>query len=86
MLTQLSAPAECYVRTINGHDAATFLDLFAGNARVDDVGREFRGLDAIKQWSDREIFAAQVTLPRNGPGRELAGTDTNFQLFGAACD
>ena len=29
---------------------------------MDDIGREFRGLDAIKAWSDREIFDAQVTL------------------------
>ena len=29
---------------------------------MDDIGREFRGLDAIKAWSDREIFDVQVTL------------------------
>ena len=29
---------------------------------ADDGGREFHGLKAIQEWSDREIFAAQVTL------------------------
>jgi hypothetical protein len=46
----------------NEHDPAAFLGLFADNAVVDDNGREFRGLDAIRDWSDREIFAARVTL------------------------
>src|SRR4029079_9657373 len=30
------------------------------NATVNDAGREFRGLAAIKKWSDREIMDAQV--------------------------
>jgi hypothetical protein len=29
---------------------------------VSDVGREFRGTAAIKEWSDREIFGVNVTL------------------------
>ena len=32
------------------------------NATVNDAGREFRGLAAIKKWSDREIMDAQVRL------------------------
>lgn len=34
----------------------------AAVAVVNDAGREFRGRAAIKAWSDREIFEAQVTL------------------------
>jgi hypothetical protein len=36
--------------------------IFTEAAVVNDVGREFRGNAAIKDWSDREIFGAQVTL------------------------
>ena len=35
---------------------------FALNAVVKDVGREIRDIAAIKEWSDREIFAVNVTL------------------------
>jgi hypothetical protein len=62
MTTQLPATAAAYVRAINGRDAAAFIALFADTAVVNDVGREFRGRAAIKDWSDREIFAARVTL------------------------
>jgi len=62
MTTRLPPLAESYVQATNSHDAAAFLGLFADNCLVDDNGREFRGLDAIREWSNREIFAAQVTL------------------------
>jgi hypothetical protein len=62
MTTQLPLLAESYIEATNNHDPAAFLGLFADKALVDDNGREFRGLDAIREWSDREIFAAQVTL------------------------
>ena len=62
MPTNLPKTAAEYVRSINDCDAAGFLALFADNAVVDDVGREFRGRDAIKALSDREIFAVNVAL------------------------
>src|SRR5947209_19990966 len=62
MKPQLPPIVEAYVRATNNHDASAFIALFADDAVVDDIGREFRGLDAIKAWSDREIFDAQVTL------------------------
>ena len=54
--------AAAYVESINHHDRAAFNCLFAEDATVDDVGRMFHGADAIKAWSDREIFDARVTL------------------------
>src|SRR5262245_65450811 len=62
MSSQLPRDAAAYVRAVNSHDPAAFIALFADGAVVDDVGREFRGRDAIKAWSDREIFEARVTL------------------------
>jgi hypothetical protein len=62
MSESLFPQSEGYVRAINESDAAAFCALFDRDAVVDDAGREFRGIDAIKEWSDREIFAARVTL------------------------
>jgi hypothetical protein len=59
---KLPTPIETYVRSINAHDAAGLLASFASDALVKDVGREFRGSGAIKEWADREIFAVNVTL------------------------
>lgn len=60
--TQLPPLAESYLRSTNRHDAAGFQALFAEHARVKDAGREFRGIQAIKEWSKRDIFDASVTL------------------------
>jgi hypothetical protein len=35
---------------------------FALNAVVKDVGREIRGIAAIKEWANQEIFAVNVML------------------------
>jgi hypothetical protein len=88
MSTQVQSLAESYVRTINDQDAKTFLGLFADNAVVDDVGREFRGIDAIKNWSYREIFDASVTLEvinvadRDGETVVTTKVDGNFDRTG----
>jgi SnoaL-like domain len=62
MTKQLTPTAEAYVQSINEHDAAAFNALFADSAVVNDNGRELRGGAAIKDWSDREIFAPLVSL------------------------
>lgn len=49
--------------------------MFADNAVVDDAGRMFRGLDAIREWSNREIFDAQVTF------RVLDATDADGAIL-----
>lgn len=59
---QLAPVAAAYVRAVNDHNPKAFNALFADGAVVNDAGREFCGLAAIKAWSDREIFDAQVTL------------------------
>jgi len=88
MTIQLPPTAAAYVRSINSQDAGGFLALFADDATVDDVGREFQGRAAIKAWSDREIFAPLVTLDVMGVA-ERAGeivltskVDGNFDKTG----
>jgi hypothetical protein len=46
----------------NAHDTDAFLAVLAPNAVVDDWGREFRGPDAIRGWSDHEFIGVDVTL------------------------
>ena len=60
--TTMPKPVEAYIRAINDRDADAFQSSFAPDAVVKDVGREIRGITAIKEWADREIFAANVTL------------------------
>jgi ketosteroid isomerase-like protein len=60
--TKLPKPVETYLRAINAGDADMLLSSFARDGVVRDVGRETRGIAAIKEWSDREIFAVNVTL------------------------
>jgi SnoaL-like domain len=88
MTMPLSQIAAAYVRSINDHNAATFDALFADGAVVNDGGREFRSRAAIKAWSDREIFDAQVTLEvinvadRDGETVVTTKVDGNFDRTG----
>ena len=59
---KLPKPVETYIRAINAHDADGLQSSFAQDAIVKDIGREFRGLAAIKKWANQEIFAVNVTL------------------------
>jgi hypothetical protein len=88
MTTQLPIAANAYVQSVNNHDAAAFMSLFAYGATVNDAGREFSGLAAIKGWSDREIFDAQVSLEvveavdRDGEIVVTTKVDGNFDRTG----
>ena len=59
---KLPRSVETYIRAVNTGDTDAFQSSFAHDAVVKDVGREFRGVAAIKEWGDREIFAVNVTL------------------------
>jgi hypothetical protein len=88
MRPQLPRVVEAYIRTINDHDPDAFIALFANDALVEDIGREFRGLAAIKAWSDREIFDVRVTLEvsdaanRDGETVITAKVDGTFDRTG----
>jgi NAD(P)-dependent dehydrogenase (short-subunit alcohol dehydrogenase family) len=59
---KLPKAIETYVKAINAGDADGLQSSFAHDAVVKDVDREIRGIAAIKEWADREIFAVNVTL------------------------
>jgi hypothetical protein len=88
MTKQLPQLAAAYVRATNNHDRAAFIACFSESAVVNDAGREFHGLAAIKAWSDREIFDANVTLEvvdvadRGGEVIVTTKVDGNFDRRG----
>jgi ketosteroid isomerase-like protein len=57
---KLSPPIERYLRTVNAGDADAFFESFADDAVVRDLNREIRGLDAIKTWAQKDIFAVHA--------------------------
>jgi hypothetical protein len=66
MPTALPAPVQAAVDAANANDTAAFLACFTDDGVVDDWGREFRGADAIRGWSDREFIGVRVRLDVTG--------------------
>jgi hypothetical protein len=62
MPTDLPAPVAALLDAANANDTGAFLASFTAGGVVDDWGREFRGADAIRGWSDKEFIGAQVSL------------------------
>jgi hypothetical protein len=61
-MAELPAPVAAALDAANANDTDAFLAAFAADGVVDDWGREFRGRDAIRGWSDREFIGVQVAL------------------------
>ena len=51
----------------NANDTAAFLACFTPDGVVDDWGREFRGPDEIRAWSDQEFIGVHVSLVQSNP-------------------
>ena len=65
-MTDLPDPVTAALAAANAHDTDAFLATFTADGVVDDWGREFRGADAIRGWSDREFIGVDVTLAVTG--------------------
>lgn len=59
-----------------------FLAAFAADGAVDDWGREFRGHEAIRGWSDAEFIGKQVRLRVTGCRTEGDTTTVSAQVGG----
>jgi ketosteroid isomerase-like protein len=51
-----------YIKASNEADSSALLGVFADDALVNDIQREFSGKAAIGKWAEREIFGAHVTM------------------------
>lgn len=59
---QLPPPVAAALAAANANDTEAFLDCFTPDGVVDDWGREFRGREEIRGWSDREFIGVRVSL------------------------
>jgi ketosteroid isomerase-like protein len=66
---KLPKRVETYIRAINARDADAFQSSFAHDAVVKDVGREIRGIAAIKEWTEAEEAVAEI---KAAGGRAIA--------------
>ncbi len=55
-------PVAAALAAADANDTEAFLDCFAVDGVVDDWGREFRGREEIRGWSDREFIGVRVSL------------------------
>jgi hypothetical protein len=62
MTTRVPAVVAAYIKAANACDSAAFLACFAPDALVNDVERDFVGINAIKSWSDREVLVLKDHL------------------------
>jgi hypothetical protein len=62
MTEELPRPVKKLVDAANNGDTPAFLAGFTADGVVDDWGREFRGAEEIRGWSDAEFIGAAVAL------------------------
>jgi hypothetical protein len=81
-MTDLPEPVSAAIEAANANDTAAFLACFATEGVVDDWGREFRGADEIRGWSDREFIGAHVSLDVTAAEQEGGATTVTATVGG----
>ena len=81
-MTDLPEPVAAAIDAANANDTAAFLACFGADGVVDDWGREFRGPDAIRGWSDAEFIGVDVTLAVTGTTEEAGATTVAAEVGG----
>lgn len=51
-----------HIAAVNAFDTDTIVATFAEDAFVNDVHREFWGIDAIRWWVEKEVVGDKVTI------------------------
>lgn len=59
---QLPKAVETHFQATNAGDPAAFLSIFEEDAVVIDAGKEYHGVQAIKEWSDHDYFGVHLRL------------------------
>jgi hypothetical protein len=79
-----SAPAAVakLLEAANANDTEAFLATFVDGGVVDDWGREFVGIDAIRGWSDREFIGKRVSLDIRSIDRDGKATVVTADVGG----
>ena len=61
-MPDLPPPVARLIDAANANDTGAFLAALTPDGVVDDWGREFRGPDAVRGWSDAEFIGVRVSL------------------------
>jgi ketosteroid isomerase-like protein len=81
-MPEVPAPVQAVLDAANAHDVDALLAAFTADGVVDDWGREFRGPDAIRGWSDAEFTGVAVTLAVTAVATEGEETVVTAQVGG----
>jgi ketosteroid isomerase-like protein len=81
-MNDLPDPVAAVLEAANANDTAAFLACFTPDGVVDDWGREFRGPEEIREWSDREFIGVHVSLDVTGVEREDESTTVTATVGG----
>jgi hypothetical protein len=60
--TLLPAPVRAHVDAFNALDREAILATFTHDALVNDLQREYRGIDVLGRWVDHEILGYQMSV------------------------
>ena len=81
-MTALPEAVASLIDAANANDTDAFLASFGPDGVVDDWGREFRGPDAIRGWSDQEFIGVHVTLDVTGVEQQDGATTVTADVGG----
>ncbi|MFC9691627.1 nuclear transport factor 2 family protein [Kribbella sp. NPDC056951] len=62
MSQEIPAAVQRALTAIDQQDNDAFVAAFAADGYVDDWGRQFRGHDGIRSWSDNELIGKRATF------------------------
>jgi len=85
---QMPPSIAAFIKATNAHKSDEFLATLTESAIVTDEGQEYRGIAAIKKWSDEKYIGARVTLDAvdlmNSNGKTIVTlkVDGNFDKTG----
>ena len=85
---QIPRPIVAFIEATNNHNTDGFLATLCDGAVITDEEQDYRGIAAIKEWSDQKYIGAKVTLEvvdmieRDGKTIVTAEVDGNFDKTG----
>ena len=85
---KIPQPIAAFIQATNTHNTDKFLATLTDSAVISDEGHDYRGIAAIKEWSDEKLIGAKVTLEpiktvkKDGNIIVTAKIDGNFDKTG----
>ena len=78
--SNLPGPVARVIDAVNAGDTDAFLSEFAADGWIDDNGRRFRGHDAMRAWSDRELIGANTRFEVTGSEPTASGVAADIEV------